>query len=372
MSISSASRVIKPAGPGVAAFVGESPVGSDSCEPKLVSSFADFEAVFGGRDARAKHGRGSHDLLAHCVRAFFANGGARVYVARVSDAGGAEETVASYGEGLAALEDVADISVVATPGSTAGRSVETSATIAQALVDHCARLRYRFGLIDPPADQSADDVRDYRRRFDSSHAAIYYPWVSVEDPDTGQPVNLPPSGFMAGVLARVDAEAGVHTSAGGQELRLAAGLESSLDTAQNDLLNAENINCLRFFPARGHVVWGGRTVSSDPEWKYVNVRRYFLFIEESIDEGTQWVVFEPNGEPLWNSVRAAIEGFLTAEWQAGRLAGATADQAFFVRCDRTTMTEDDILNGRLICLVGVAVVRPAEFVILRIGQNTAG
>ncbi|MBL8489199.1 MAG: phage tail sheath family protein, partial [Rhodocyclaceae bacterium] len=189
---------------------------------------------------------------------------------------------------------------------------------------------------------------------------------------TGARIPLPPSGFVAGLHARSDIERGVHKAPADEPLRTAAGFETAIDKARQEILNPEGINCFRSFPGRGNRLWGARTASSDPEWKYVNVRRYFLYLEHSIDRGTQWAVFEPNGETLWAGLRAAIGDFLYGEWRSGGLPGATPEDAFFVRCDRSTMTETDLDEGRLVCLIGCAVVRPAEFVIFRIHQRAAG
>jgi phage tail sheath protein FI len=154
-------------------------------------------------------------------------------------------------------------------------------------------------------------------------------------------------------------------------VRLATGFEVLINKAQQDVLNPEHINVLRYLPGRGFRVWGARTATSDPEWKYVNLRRYFAFLEASIERGTQWAVFEPNGDELWTNVRRTVDDFLFNEWRSGHLLGVTPDEAYFVRCDRTTMTQNDLDNGRMICLIGVAPLRPAEFVIFRIGQWTA-
>jgi phage tail sheath protein FI len=153
-------------------------------------------------------------------------------------------------------------------------------------------------------------------------------------------------------------------------VRLAIGFEYLLNKAQQDVLNPEGVNCLRYFEGRGLRVWGARTITSDPEWRYVALRRYFAFLERSIEKGTQWAVFEPNGKVLWSQVRRTVEDFLLNEWTSGHLMGDTPEEAFFVKCDRSTMTQSDFDNGRLICLIGVAPLRPAEFVIFRIGQKT--
>jgi phage tail sheath protein FI len=182
---------------------------------------------------------------------------------------------------------------------------------------------------------------------------------------------LPPSGFVAGIYGRTDAERGVFKAPANEPVLGLAGFESNITTARQDVLNPEGINALRFFPDRGFRVWGARTLSSDPEWKYVNVRRLFIFIEHSLQRGTQWAVFEPNNPMLWANIRQTIEDFLLVQWRDGALIGATPAQAYFVRCDRTTMTQNDLDNGRLIALVGIAPTTPAEFVIFRIGQWTA-
>jgi phage tail sheath protein FI len=276
--------------------------------------------------------------------------------------------------GLTALAAVDDVALVAAPGSTwhaAQRPSEVSA-ITAALIAHAERMRYRLALLDPADAQSVSEVRELRRRLDSRHAALYYPWVTATDPFTAQPLNLPPSGFVAGICARVDQERGVWKAPANEVVVGALGFERAVTAAEQDVLNPEGINCLRAFAGRGLRVWGARTISSDPEWQYVSQRRYFAYLEHSMDLGTQWAVFEPNGEALWARVRQAIGDFLSGEWTRGALLGQKPEQALFVRCDRTTMTQNDLDNGRLVAMVGVAMVKPAEFVVLRIGQQTVG
>jgi phage tail sheath protein FI len=276
--------------------------------------------------------------------------------------------------GLKAFEDVEDISIVAAPGSTSGlqNGYGTEArTIARLLIAHCEKLRYRVAVLDSGDGQTLTDVRAYRGQMDTTRAALYYPWVRAFDPFSEREIHLPPSGFVAGIYARTDIERGVHKAPANEVVRLAVGFELLLNRGQQEVLNPEGINCLRFFEGRGFRVWGARTASSDPEWKYLNVRRYFAYLERSIDKGTQWAVFEPNGEDLWANVRATVEDFLFNEFQSNHLLGSKPAEAYFVRCDRTTMTQNDLDNGRLVCLVGVAPLRPAEFVIFRIGQKTA-
>jgi len=231
----------------------------------------------------------------------------------------------------------------------------------------------------PPRD-TLTDVQAQRQQFDTKYAAIYHPWLTIPDPfpipagrEPGYPV--PPSGHVVGVYARTDIERGVHKAPANEVVRGILGLQRLLTKEQQDILNPYpvNVNVIRDFRDnnRGIRVFGGRVVTSDPDWKYVNVRRLLIFIEASIDRGLQWVVFEPNAEPLWARVRRSISNFLTTVWRNGALEGVKPEEAYFVKCDRTTMTQTDIDNGRLIVLVGVAPVKPAEFVIIRIGLWTA-
>ncbi|MDQ1522438.1 MAG: uncharacterized protein QOE47_362 [Pyrinomonadaceae bacterium] len=282
-----------------------------------------------------------------------------------------EQTNAKFG--LVSFEDLEDISIVATPGATANYAENTSeaTAIINALIAHAERMRYRIAVIDSGDNQSISEVRAMRAKIDSKYAAFYYPWIRVLDPVTNTEINLPPSGFVAGIYARNDTQRAVYKAPANEVVGLAIGFEKMLNRAQQEVLNPEGINCFRFFEGRGYRLWGARTTSSDPEWKYVNLRRYFAYLERSIDKGTQWAVFEPNGSMLWDNVRRTIEDFLFNEFQMGALLGDKPDKAYFVRCDRSTMTQNDLDNGRLVCLVGVAPLRPAEFVIFRIGQWTA-
>ena len=287
---------------------------------------------------------------------------------------GARPTASEYETGLKIFEDIDDISIVAAPGCTfgyeRGHGDDADATI-KLLIEHAQRMRHRIVVLDSGDGQSVSQVRAMRKKFDSTHAAFYYPWVRVLDPATNKEIPLPPSGFVAGIYAHTDHTQGVFKAPANETVSLARGSETSLTKRQQDVLNPEGINCFRFFERRGLTLWGARTISSDPEWKYVNIRRYFAYLEQSIERDTQWAVFEPNGEPLWDNVRRTVEDFLLKEWQMGALLGDKPEKAFFVKCDRSTMTQNDLDNGRLVCLIGVAPVRPAEFVIFRIGQWTA-
>ncbi|MEK9711611.1 MAG: phage tail sheath subtilisin-like domain-containing protein, partial [Thalassolituus sp.] len=304
--------------------------------------------------------------------------GARYLITLSGGADGIAPVAVNYGgvadevngsTGFTAFEDVEDISIVMCPAASA------DATNHQAIVaemqKHCRKMRYRVGIVDAREGMSLSEVREFRSNFDDSRLALYYPWVVAADPRGVKPtINLPPAGFIAGVYANTDVQRGVHKAPANEPVIGALGFTQEINQFQQELLNPAGVNCLRSFAGRGHRVWGGRTLSSDPEWKYVNVRRYFLYLERSIEKSTQWVVFEPNGERLWDNVRITIENFLYNEWSNGRLLG-TAKSAYFVRCDRSTMTQNDLDNGRLVCEVGVAALKPAEFVIFRIGQKTA-
>lgn len=275
--------------------------------------------------------------------------------------------------GLFHFEDLEDISIVGAPGSTFGYENgygANAATIINLLISHAQRMKYRIAVLDSGNGQTLGQVRALRAKIDTSHAALYYPWVKVLDPVTRQPIFLPPSGFVAGIYARNDVNRAVYKAPANEVVNLALGFETNLSKAQQEVLNPEGINAFRYFEGRGNRLWGARTTSSDPEWKYVNLRRYFAYLERSIDKGTQWAVFEPNGEQLWANVRRTIEDFMLNEWQQGALLGEKPEKAYFVKCDRSTMSQNDLDNGRLVCLIGVAPLRPAEFVIFRIGQWT--
>ena len=273
--------------------------------------------------------------------------------------------------GLLAFEGVDDISIVAAPGYSMQKTADDVFAIHSAVIDHCEKMRYRIAVLDTPPNRLVSDALDFRNQRSSKYAALYYPWVTILDPLTDTRLNLPPSGFVAGIYARNDVNRSVSKAPANEVVRLAIDFEQRINKAQQEVLNPEGVNCFRFFPGPGFLLWGARTISEDPEWKYVNVRRYFAYLEHSIDRGTQWVVFEPNSYQLWGNVRRTVEDFLFNEWKSGSLMGTKPEEAYFVRCDLTTMTQNDLDNGRLICLVGVAPVRPAEFVIFRIGQKTA-
>ncbi|MGK6353930.1 phage tail sheath family protein [Sphingomonas sp. DT-207] len=270
--------------------------------------------------------------------------------------------------GIQALENENSVSIVAVPG-------RTSVGVQNALLEHCEKMRYRFAVIEPPAGSRVAQARTHRQNFDSTRGAIYYPWLDVADPvgAPGDMIRIPPSGHVMGIYARTDVARGVWRAPANEVVRGILQLDTALSKGEQDILNPVHVNCFRDFRSvnRGLRLYGARTLSSDPEFRYVNVRRTLLFIEQSLDTGLQWAVFEPNAEPLWASVKQSVSAFLRTVWRDGGLEGTTEEEAFFVDIGYDkTMTQADIDNGRLIVVVGVAIVKPAEFVIVRISQKT--
>lgn len=338
-------------------------------KPTFISSWGDYVSKFG------RYTDGNY--LAPAVYSFFANGGKRCYVVIVED----NEKAKIIGTvdtdknrtGLQALEEIDDVSIVCIPGIIDN-------TVQQAMIIHCENMGDRFCIFDSSKGESFDNIKIRKDNLNSDKGigALYYPWVktAVEKKNTEGKVVLenmliPPSGAMAGIYARSDTERGVHKAPANEVVRGVTEVERTITKAEQDVLNPLNINCIRAFQGRGIRVWGARTIApKDSEWKYINVRRLFLFLEESIDESTQWVVFEPNNEALWARVVQTVSNFLLGVWKSGALMGTSPEEAFFVKCDRSTMTQDDIDNGRLIVLIGIAPTKPAEFVIFKIGQWT--
>lgn len=267
--------------------------------------------------------------------------------------------------GLQAFLENATVSIMAIPGVTAPE-------VQAALIGFCENKKSCFAILDVPMDlKKTNDVANFRDMYDSTYAAMYHPWLEMFDAGAKRSAFFPPSGAMAGIYARTDTERGVHKAPANEVVRGCTGLSCSYNTGEQDILNPLGVNLIRSFPGRGIRVWGARTISSNGLWKYLNVRRLFIYVEESIRNNTNWVVFEPNSETLWSRVTRTIETFLATCWRDGALAGSSPSEAFFVECGPTTMTQDDIDNGRLICQIGIAPVKPAEFVIFRITQKTA-
>jgi len=346
-----------------AAFIGPTlitPPVTDSAEREPLRSFLDFEERYGGLDDLQTAQGSACNYIAHAARVFFDNGGQRLYIGQVAADAPAEE----YAAALQALPEYG-ISVIAAPGYSARPA---AAEIQQVLIEHVSQPEcFRFAVLDAPPAATIDEAIAAASSIDSSYAAMYYPWVT-----TANAVQLPPSGFVCGILARIDTARGVWRAPANEMVTDAVDLQAAIDTHGQERLSAQGINSIRSFPSRGILLWGARTTSQDPLWKYVNVRRYFMYLEQSIREGLRWVVFEPNGEPLWKAVRQTITDFLLTNWRSGALLGTKQEEAFYVRCDRSTMTQNDIDNGRLIAEIGIAPVRPAEFVIIRIGLWTSG
>lgn len=275
--------------------------------------------------------------------------------------------------GLAGLELIDEVNLLMAPDEVTDAQIRTD------VIGQCERLRDRFAILS--IDANNGDVQNILPPQDSSYGAVYYPWIRIFDTRIQDTILVPPTGHVAGIYARTDIERGVHKAPANEVVRgmvyrdinsVRKPLEFDIGKGGQDILNPRGVNVIRDFRPDGRSirVWGARTMSSDPLWRYVNVRRLFLFVEESIDEGTQWVVFEPNDETTWARVRQSISNFLLTVWRNGALRGLTQEEAFFVRCDRTTMTEAEIDAGMLICEIGIAPVKPAEFVIFRIQQKT--
>lgn len=242
--------------------------------------------------------------------------------------------------------------------------------VVSAVITHCELNRFRFAVVDSPSARANANTLNPRNDNDTRYAAFYYPWIKTSDPLTGQRIDIPPGGAVCGIYARSDNTRGVWKAPANETVAGALDLEYDIDQRTQEVLNPRGVNVIRRFPGRGIRVWGARTLSSDPLWKYVSVRRLFIFIEASIYNATQWVVFEPNDQRLWARVNQTVTLFLRTQWREGALFGAKEEEAFSVSIGRETMTEDDILNGRLIIEIGIAPVRPAEFVIFRVFQKT--
>ncbi len=332
-----------------------------------LNSWTEFAQNFGNIQA-------ANQYLAQAVYGFFNNGGTRCWVTRVSDAG------ADVDQALRQLEGIDEIAIVAAPLPPDTAQAALNAVQAS-LVAHCQKMQDRVAILDSARDiasdnliVSTDDTGIWRPAANpDGYGAFYFPWLKVADP-LGQPgarVAVPPSGHLAGIYARSDAERGVHKAPANEVIMGALDVRYQVSKILQGVLNPVGVNCIRSF--NGTIkLYGARTLASDPagdpEWVYISVRRLVNFLRESIDEGTQWAVFEPNADDLWSKLRRNVSAFLTSEWAAGALVGATPEQAFYVRCDETNNPPDVRALGQVIAEIGVAVVRPAEFVIFRLSQ----
>ena len=282
--------------------------------------------------------------------------------------------------GFGGLEAIDEITMLAVPDLMAayqrGMLDDDGLKAVQlAMIAHCELMADRVAIIDAPPALNAQQVKDWRMNtagYDSKYAALYWPWIKVMDPQTGKPIHMPPSGAMAGIWARNDATRGVHKAPANEVIRGAIALELNITKGEHDQLNPIAVNCLRSFPGQGIRVWGARTLSSDPEWRYLNVRRLFNYVETSILRGTNWVVFEPNDHKLWDSVRRTITMFLRRVWRDGALFGRTPAEAFYVKCDEENNPPENRDAGILTVELGIAPVKPAEFVVFRISQYAQG
>ena len=370
------TKPLEMVGTSTAAFLGECNTGPVN-EPVLCSNWSQYTKHFGDFQ--------NSEYLAHAVYGFFNNGGARAFIVNV---GNWEEISKGDGKegakkpaskaalyigsdngpgtrtGLKALEDVEEVNIVAAPG-------QTDPVIQDAVLSHCENMRYRFAVLDSPEVIEKGGVDKLPKPRDSKYGGYYFPWVEVYDPFKGN-IFQPPSGYIAGIYARSDGERGVHKAPANEIVRGAIGLKYNITRGEQDLLNPKGINVIRSFPNRGIRVWGARTISSDASWRYVNVRRLFNMVEQSIELGTQWVVFEPNDQRLWKRVTRDISAFLLRLWRQGALFGKTPEEAFFVKCDDETNPPEVIDAGQMICEIGMCPVKPAEFVIFRIGQMPSG
>jgi phage tail sheath protein FI len=280
--------------------------------------------------------------------------------------------------GMEGLQIAEDVTMVCCPDVMAngGTALDKDAIKAVQLkmIAHCELMGDRVAILDPPPNLTPQQVSDWRMKetnYDSKYATVYYPWIKVAGPGN-KPMAIPPSGYMAGIWARNDAERGVHKAPANEVMRGVLEADTPITKGEQDILNPQGVNCIRSFAGRGVRVWGARTLSSDPAWRYVNVRRLFNYIEKSIENGTQWIVFEPNSPDLWARVRRDVGAFLMGAWREGMLFGASSAEAFFVKCDAENNPADQRDLGRLYIDVGLAPVKPAEFVIFRLSQMAGG
>ncbi len=380
--VSTGARSIGAAGTSTAALAGVSPDPEAHLnEPVPCNNWSEFLKEFGNR-------KGTATDLARAVYGFFMEGGGRCYVLNLGDA---EASLAGNPEqrtGLTTFESIDDIAIVAAPGRTEVADYSD-------IISHCERMEDRFGILDPPELQdvgqltsigtasltteegsSSGPTKAGVRPPNSAYCALYYPKLIIREPEpygNGENVAVPPSGHMAGIYARTDRNRGVHKAPANEGFRTALGLTDRVARFEQGGLNKHGVNCLRYFASSGIRVWGARTLAPEAsEWRYINVRRLFNMVKESIAEGTSWIVFEPNDELLWGTVIRDVSAFLTTLWLDGALFGATPAEAFFVKCDAENNPPETRDQGQLIIDVGIAPVKPAEFVTFRIGQYAGG
>jgi len=368
--ISTGPRPIGAVGTSTAAFLGRAPnLAKFQNDPRAINNWSEFLHEF------TTQGSASTDL-SHAVFGFFQNGGRRCFVVNIGE-------TKTLGPGLKTLEALDEIAIVAAPGFADAASFKD-------VLDHCELLNDRVAIFDPPKDvpkieqltlaaeagaEPSPDAGVGPPRSDKGAGAFYFPRIKVRDPlsPDGLVVEVPPSGHMAGIWARTDASRGVHKAPANEMVRGALGVKYRVTRAEQEVLNPAGVNCIRWFPTEGVRVWGARTIAAEAsEWRYLNVRRLFNMIEESIGRGTRWVVFEPNDRPLWRDIRRDVSAFLRLQWRDGALMGRTPEEAFFVQCDEETNPPESIDQGRVVIMIGIAPVKPAEFIVFRIGQHSGG
>lgn len=363
-AVSAAAKPIAGVSLNTTVFIGLAHSGTVN-KPEPISNYAEFERHFGDRSAIVQaDGSRAVNYLAYAAQGFFDNGGKKLYVVRITTAG-----IKAYQQALRTLEATTEIGLVALPGYSTLPAKEY-AGLTQMLVQYAERRHDRVILIDPPPASDLQKLHSIRKSVNSSFVAMYAPWLKVRERHSKQALALPPSGFVAGVIARVDATRGIYKAPANEVINGITGVEHNITESEQSMLNPQGVNVIRSLSDRGYRIWGARTASADPEWKYLSVRRYYTYLEKSIDQGTAWAVYEPNTQALWSNLRGLVENFLLSEWRKGALQGSKPDQAYFVRIDRSTMTQNDIDQGRVVMLIGFAPLKPAEFVVLRIIQKT--
>jgi phage tail sheath protein FI len=341
--ISVGTQPIQGASTSTAAFLGETQKGPAT--PTLITSWQQFTAVFGGYFGEDK-------FLPYAVEGFFLNGGQRCIIRKTCGN--------DYAVALAELEKIDEPALVYTP------NVQAVPGLTDLILAHCEKLQNRFAIIDSIKGQTPSNVSKPRA---CSFAALYYPWLVVQESGSSKLCTVPPGGHIAGIYARTDLERGVHKAPANQEVKGAVELEYAVSSQEQDRLNPLGVNCIRKFQGRGILVWGARTLTVDPEHRYVNVQRLLMYLEQSISKGTEWAVFEPNNEKTWAKVKASVDSFLSSSWRAGMLMGNKPQEAYFVKCDRSIMTQKDVDDGKLLIQVGVAPVKPAEFMIFVVNHK---
>ena len=329
--------------------------------PQLVTNFTEFTHSFGDVASRVD----SDSALGHAIRGFFLNGGTRAWVTRVNSLAPADNRD-PIDDALAAMETVDEIALVAAPIKPPnGVDAVRMKAIREKLLDHCERLQDRFAILDSAEEVPALTAAAINDLRESTYGALYFPWIDV----SGSGDFAPPSGHIAGMYGRVDATRGVHKAPANEVIRGALGLKYRIGKPIQDDLNPHGVNALRLF-GNTIKVWGARTLKPNDEFTYINIRRLFAFLRESIDEGLQWAVFEPNTGDLWAKIVRNVSAFLGNVWSSGALFGTTQDQAFYVKCDEETNPPATRDLGQVVTEIGVSVVRPAEFVIFRLSQRS--